>query len=182
MLGVAHAGDALPGEVVAVEPHDAYGGGSAAGRPWEGVRMPRPVRRLRMLLMLLGGVQAVVGVWLVTDSMAVAAAVWGEEDASAPCCRPEVEERAGQVVCGGLVVLAVAAWGVVTALKFPLRLRRLRVAACAYGWVAVPFALVVYRVEPLLGLAWPVPAVLAVVWARRPECAAWFDRRTAPVP
>ncbi|MQY10874.1 hypothetical protein SRB5_09870 [Streptomyces sp. RB5] len=136
--------------------------------------MPQPVRSLRVLMMILGGMQAVLGLGLLTNSVAVATAIWGEGDASTPCCTTPGEAHSGVIVFAGVLMFAVAAWGVSTALKFPTRQPGLRVSAFAYGWTALPFTLAFYEVIPILGLIWLVAAILAVVRPNQPECRAWF--------
>ncbi|MEY2226234.1 hypothetical protein [Streptomyces sp. BF23-19] len=135
------------------------------------------MRSLRVLMMVLAGGQALLGVALVANSVAVATAIWGDGDASTPCCTTPGEDHAGMVVFAGLLVLAVAAWGVTAALKFPTRHRNLRVSAFAYGWTALPFSWAFFQVIPLLGFAWLVPAVLAIVRPNQPESHAWFNHR-----
>ncbi|MFG2987708.1 hypothetical protein ACGFZK_00015 [Streptomyces sp. NPDC048257] len=135
------------------------------------------MRNLRVLMMVLGGMQAVLGLALVTNSVAVATAVWGEADASTPCCATPGEAHAGVVVFVGLLVLAVAAWGVTTALKFPTRHQGLRVSAFVYGWTALPFTWAFFQVMPILGLVWLVPAILAIVRPNQPESRAWFSHQ-----
>ncbi|MFJ3584400.1 hypothetical protein ACIPPS_19520 [Streptomyces sp. NPDC090127] len=135
------------------------------------------MRQLRVLMMVLGGLQAVLAVALLTNSVAVATAIWGEGDASTPCCTTPGEANAGIVVFGGVLVLAVAAWGVGTALKFPTRHPGLRVSAAAYGWTALPFTLLFFNLVPVLGVIWLVPAILAVVRPHQPESRAWFAYR-----
>ncbi|MCX5192434.1 hypothetical protein OOK31_00780 [Streptomyces sp. NBC_00249] len=141
--------------------------------------MPQAVKSLRVLMMVLGGVQALLGLALLTNSVRIATAIWGGGDASTPCCTTPGEANSGIVVLAGLLVLAVAAWGIVTALKFPTRQANLRVSAFAYGWTALPFTVAFYAVVPVLGLFWLVPAILALVRPNQPESRAWFDGRTA---
>ncbi|MFD9367110.1 hypothetical protein ACFWA6_05285 [Streptomyces sp. NPDC060020] len=130
-----------------------------------------------MLMMILGGMQAVLGLALVTNSVAIATAIWGEADASTTCCTTPGEAHSGIVVFAGLLVLAVAAWGVTTALKFPTRHPNLRVSAFVYGWTALPFTFAFFQVAPILGVMWLVPAILAIVRPNQPESRAWFGSR-----
>ncbi|QTI42737.1 hypothetical protein JYK04_00496 [Streptomyces nojiriensis] len=152
-------------------------GGLPHGPIPPGARMPDAVRNLRVLMMVLGGMQALLGVALVTNSVAVATSIWGDGDASTPCCTTPGGDHAGMVVFVGLLVLGVSAWGVTTALKFPTRQRILRVSALAYGWTALPFSWAFFQVIPLLGFAWLVPAILAIVRPNQPESRAWFNHR-----
>ncbi|WP_327733128.1 hypothetical protein OG749_03920 [Streptomyces nojiriensis] len=168
-------------------------GKSGGRRPWQrspanndpepvgpegpGARMPDAVKNLRVLMMVLGGMQAVLGIALVTNSVAVATSIWGDGDASTPCCTTPGEDHAGTVVFVGLLVLGVSAWGVTTALKFATRQRNLRVSAIAFGWTALPFSWAFFQVIPLLGFAWLVPAILAIVRPNQPESRAWFNHR-----
>ncbi|WP_405861747.1 hypothetical protein OG361_40200 [Streptomyces sp. NBC_00090] len=135
------------------------------------------MKSLRVLMWVLGSIQALLGLKLLTDSVAIATAIWGEADASTPCCTTPGEAHSGIVVFAGLLVLAVAAWGITTALKFPTRQSALRISAFAYGWTALPFALVFFWVVPVLGLIWLVPSVLAIVRPNQPESHAWFNAR-----
>ncbi|GAA5615387.1 hypothetical protein CP981_04255 [Streptomyces platensis] len=139
--------------------------------------MPQPVKRLRVLMMVLGGMQAVLGLALLTNSVAFATAIWGEGDVSTPCCTTPGEAHSGIIVFAGVLVLAVAAWGITTALKFPTRHPNLRVSAFAYGWTALPFTLAFFEVVPILGVIWLVPAILAIVRPNQPESRAWFGHQ-----
>ncbi|MFB8351442.1 hypothetical protein [Streptomyces niveus] len=139
--------------------------------------MPQPVRSLRVLMMIVGGMQALLGLACLTNSVAIATAIWGEADASTPCCTTPGEANSGIVVFAGVLVLAVAAWGITTAVKFPTRQAGLRVSAAVYGWTALPFTLAFFQVAPILGLIWLVPAILAVVRPKQPESRFWFSER-----
>ncbi|MFE5633719.1 hypothetical protein ACFQ69_26080 [Streptomyces sp. NPDC056470] len=129
--------------------------------------MPQAVKSLRVLMMVLGGMQAVLGVALLTNSVAIANSIWGEEETL-------LQDRGGIVVFAGVLVCAVAAWGIGTALKFPTRHPNVRISAAVYGWTALPFAYPFYGVMPILGVLWLVPAILAVVRPNQPETRAWF--------
>ncbi|MFF0476576.1 hypothetical protein [Streptomyces sp. NPDC004284] len=48
-----------------------------------------------MLMMILGGMQAVLGLALPTDGVAIATAIWGDGDASTPCCTTPGETQSG---------------------------------------------------------------------------------------
>lgn len=139
-----------------------------------GPQMPQPVKSLRVLMMILGGMQAVLGLFLLTNSVAIAEVIWVGGDASTPCCTTPGEAHSGIVVFAGVLVLAIAAWGVTTALKFPTRHPGLRVSAFVYGWTALPFTLAFYEAVPILGVIWLVPAILAIVRPNQPESRAWF--------
>ncbi|MFE2291771.1 hypothetical protein [Streptomyces sp. NPDC059452] len=132
-----------------------------------------------MLLTVLGGVQAVVGLGLLTNSVAVATAIWGEGDASTPCCTTPGEDHAGIIIFVGVLVLAIAAWGILTALKFPARQAAVRLSAVAYGWTALAFTWVLFQLLPMLalGIAWVVVVIFSLVRASQPESRAWFSER-----
>ncbi|MFD8948755.1 hypothetical protein ACFV0B_07870 [Streptomyces xanthophaeus] len=139
--------------------------------------MPGTVSSLRVLMMVVGGVQALLGLGLVTNSVAVATKIWGEANASTPCCTTPGEAHAGIVVFGGLISLAVAAWGIGTALKFPTRRRGLRVSAAAYGWAALPFVLLTGVTVLFVAVVWPVLAILIIIRANHRDAREWFDRQ-----
>lgn len=125
------------------------------------------------LMMVLGGMQAVLGLALVSNSVEIATSIWGEGEPN-PWGRTAGEAHSGQVVFAGILVLAIAAWGITTAVGFPTRNPALRTSAFAYGWTALPFTVVFFQVMPLLGIAWLVPAILALVRPNQPETRAWF--------
>ncbi|MFE6223645.1 hypothetical protein [Streptomyces sp. NPDC057854] len=127
--------------------------------------MPEPVRRLRTLLMVLAGTQALLGLWVLTHSTGVAARLWADD-------APEL--HTGTVEFLGILVLGVAGWGAATALRFPARLPGVRVSAVAYGWVSLPFAYLFYGTMPVLGIAWAGLVILALVRPQQPEARAWF--------
>ncbi|WP_327710998.1 hypothetical protein OG912_22620 [Streptomyces sp. NBC_00464] len=149
-------------------------GGPTGHPPPAGGRMPAPVSSLRVMMMILGGLQAVLGLALVTNSVAVATEIWGEADASTPCCRTPGEAHSGTVVFVGVLIMAVAAWGILTALKFPTRQPGLRNSAMVYSWTGLPFALAAFQVAPILGVIVLILAILLTVRPNQPECRAWF--------
>ncbi len=128
------------------------------------VPMPQPVRNHRTLLMVMAGVQALLALWVLTHSVEIAARLW--EDGV-----PEL--HSGTVEFFGVLVLALASWGVATALRFPTRLPGVRISAIAYGWVSLPFAYL-FLGTMILTLVWTALAVLALVRPYQPESRAWF--------
>ncbi|MEU9200622.1 hypothetical protein [Streptomyces sp. NPDC048332] len=157
-------------------PHPPGTGGFGGGPPPVGGQMPAPVSSLRVLMMVVGGLQAILGLALVTNSVSIATSIWGEADASTPCCRTPGEAHAGTVVFVGILILAIAAWGILTALKFPTRHPNVRNSAIAYGWVALAFTVCVWAFAaiPILALIWLAVAILLIVRPNQPECREWF--------
>ncbi|WP_406450488.1 hypothetical protein OG782_13055 [Streptomyces sp. NBC_00876] len=132
--------------------------------------MPAAVSGLRTLMMIVGGIQAVLGLALVTNSAAIATSTWDGPDAPTPG-----ETYSGTVVFVGILIMAGAAWGIITALKFPTRLPAVRNSAIAYGRVVLAFTVVLLMFLPfILSLIWLPPAILLAVRPNRPECRAWF--------
>lgn len=70
------------------------------------------------LMMVLGGMQAVLGLALVSNSVEIATSIWGEGEPN-PWGRTAGEAHSGQVVFAGILVLAIAAWGITTAVGVP---------------------------------------------------------------
>ncbi|MFE2722653.1 hypothetical protein [Kitasatospora sp. NPDC059327] len=134
-----------------------------------------------MLMTVLGAAQAVSGLFLVTNSLSVAISVWGNDGVSQHCCRTQGEAHAGLVSFAGVLLLAMAAWGIFTALQFPTRKPNVRVSARAYGWAALGLALPLLLVLRFFGLLLLVVAVVALVWPNEEEVRAWFKgERTTP--
>lgn len=157
-------------------PHPPGPAGFGGGPPPTGSEMPAPVSSLRVLMMVVGGLQAILGLALVTNSVAIATSLWGEDDASAYARRATGEDHAGTVVFVGILILAIAAWGILTALKFPTRHPNVRNSAIAYGWTALAFtvALWAFLSVLILILIWLILAILLTVRPNQPECRAWF--------
>ncbi|MER7342965.1 hypothetical protein ABT403_34710 [Streptomyces sp. NPDC000075] len=132
-----------------------------------------------MLMTVLGAAQAVSGLFLVTNSLSVAISVWGDAGVSQRCCRTQGEAHAGLVTFAGVLLLAVAAWGIFTALQFPTRKPGLRTSARAYGWTALGLALPLLLLLRFFGLVLLVAAIVALIWPNEQESRAWFvEERT----
>lgn len=138
-------------------PHPPGTGGSGGGLP-AGGQMPAPVSSLRVLMTVVGGLQAVLGLALVTNSTDIATS------------------HSGGLVFVGLLVMAMGTWGILTARKFPTRHPSVRNSAIAYGRVALAFTVVLLMFLPvlILTLLWLALAILLVVRPNQPECRAWF--------
>lgn len=139
-------------------PHPPGTGASGGGLPPVGGQMPAPVSSLRVLLTVVGGLQAVMGLALVTNSTDI------------------VASHSGVLVFVGLLIMAMGAWGILTARKFPTRHPSVRNSAIAYGRAALAFTVVMLMFVPVLILTviWLVLAILLVVRPNKPECRAWF--------
>ncbi|MGV9270193.1 hypothetical protein ACWDRR_36715 [Kitasatospora sp. NPDC003701] len=134
-----------------------------------------------MLMTVLGAAQAVSGLFLVTNSLSVAISVWGNDGVSQHCCRTQGEAHAGLVSFAGVLLLAMAAWGIFTALQFPTQKPNVRVSARAYGWAALGLALPLLLLLRFFGLLLLVVAIVALVWPNEEEVRAWFKgERTTP--
>ncbi|MFG3140656.1 hypothetical protein ACGFZA_31180 [Streptomyces sp. NPDC048211] len=157
-------------------PHPPGSGGPTGHPAPADGGMPAPVSSLRVLMTVVGGLQAVLGLALVTNSVSIAKSLWGEDDATFYADRATGEEHSGTVVFVGVLILAVAAWGILTALKFPTRHPNVRNSAIAYGWTNLGFTLFLWAFLPilLLALIWLVVAILLVVRPNQPETRAWF--------
>ncbi|MGW6207567.1 hypothetical protein ACWF9B_28520 [Streptomyces sp. NPDC055089] len=157
-------------------PHPPGTGGFGGGPPPAGGQMPAPVSSLRVLMMVVGGLQAILGLALVTNSVSIATSLWGEDDASAYARRATGEDHAGLVVFVGILILAVAAWGILTALKFPTRHPHVRNSAIAYGWMTLAFTVFLWAFMTvlILVLIWLAMAILLIVRPNQPECREWF--------
>lgn len=138
--------------------------------------MPAPVSSLRVLMTVIGGLQAILGLALVTNSVSIATSLWGEDDASTYARRATGEDHAGMVVFVGVLILAVAAWGILTALKFPTRHPNVRNSAIAYGWMTLAFTVFLWAFMTvlILVLIWLALAILLIVRPNQPECRDWF--------
>ncbi|MFI6960302.1 hypothetical protein [Streptomyces sp. NPDC050255] len=126
--------------------------------------VPRPVSRLRTMLIILGCLQALPGLSLIINSDDFATSIWDEPGEAQP----------GAVVLVGVLVLAVAAWGITTAFRFPTQQPSVLTSARAYSWTGVPYALLMLLLSPILGAIVVVLVVLVIVRPNHPECRAWF--------
>ncbi|MEU8625922.1 hypothetical protein [Streptomyces sp. NPDC048669] len=153
-------GDQDPGE--ALRPPGPGSPGSTP--PPAAGQMPGTVSGLRVMMVTLAGLQAVLGLALITNSADVATSLWNEA-------------RSGRVIFTGALLVALAAWGITTALKFPTRHPRVRTSAVAYSWTGLPFALAAFQVTPILGALVLILAILLTVRPNQPESRAWFSGR-----
>ncbi|TXS43878.1 hypothetical protein [Streptomyces sp. OR43] len=157
-------------------PHPPRTGGFGGGLPPAVGTMPAPVSSLRVLMMVIGGLQAILGLALVTNSVSIATSLWGEDDTSAYTRRAAGEDHAGMVVFVGILILAVTAWGILTALKFPTRHPNVRNSAIGYGWMTLAFTVFLWAFTTvlILVLIWLAVAILLIVRPNQPECRDWF--------
>ncbi|MCM2389611.1 hypothetical protein NBG84_15140 [Streptomyces sp. CWNU-1] len=145
-----------------------------APQPTGGADLPHAVRFLRGLMLAIGGIQGIIGLAMVTNSVDIATAIWGE--------RPDrlfekSHENSGLVVFFGVLMLVMAAWAIATSLRFGDRHPGLLASTRAYGWALLAVVLFLGLFISALGLVFLIPAILLVVRSRKPEFQSWFDRR-----
>ncbi|WP_326661849.1 hypothetical protein [Streptomyces sp. NBC_00385] len=116
------------------------------------------------MLIILGCLQALPGLSLIIRRDDFATSIWDEPD----------DAHSGTVVLVGVLVLAVAAWGITTAFRFATRRPGVLTSAKAYSWTGVPYALLMLLLSPVLGTVVLVLVILVIVLPNRPECRAWF--------
>lgn len=148
--------------------------GSGSVAPPAGGLVPRPVSSLRNMLIILGCLQGFIGLALIIKSVDIATEIWGEADASTPWRQTPGEAHSGTVVIFGVLVLAVAAWGITTAFRFPTRRPNVLKSARAYSWTGLPYALLMLLLSPVLGAIVLILVILMIVRPYQRECRAWF--------
>ncbi|MER6257537.1 hypothetical protein ABT224_40065 [Streptomyces sp. NPDC001584] len=111
--------------------------GGPGGYPGAHMEMPGGAKAARVILFILGSLQALVGLFLIIGGAVFASALSGSSSSSA--------EEAGAAVgigfvVGGLVLIGVALWAFLTAAKMGKGRNGVRVSGIVYGSIQTALA------------------------------------------
>ncbi|MEU6482927.1 hypothetical protein [Streptomyces sp. NPDC046887] len=153
----------------------AYGGGYP-GVPWA---MPGGVKAARVMLLVIGGLQAVAGVVMVVASSWFADLI--TDNARTSGARSEDVDTvasigAGIMIVMGVLVLAFAVWGLITGMKLAKGGNGIRISGIVYASIVTFFSAVSLLGANLFALISVVLGILIIVFLAKAESAAWFRR------
>ncbi|MET7786328.1 hypothetical protein ACFYSJ_00480 [Streptomyces sp. NPDC005248] len=162
-------------------PQQGYGYAQAPagyGFPGGPVEMPGSVKAARIMLYILGGLQAVGAV------IAVVAGAWISKKLSDTSTYGADADKAagigmGVMVVVGILILAFAVWAILTAVKFSTGGNGIRISAIIYGSVVTLFSVLSLLSANVLALVSIVLGILIIVFCARQDGASWFQRPRA---
>ncbi|MDN3271001.1 proline-rich domain-containing protein [Streptomyces sp. MA15] len=150
------------------------------GHPGGPVSMPGSVKAARVMLFVLGGLQALGGLLMVVASGWFAEQL---EDilADDPSFTAEDVDNvssvgAGVMIVFGVIVLAFAAWAILTAAKFGTGRGGTRVSAIIYASVVTLFSVISLLGANIFALVSLVLGILIIVFCANRNGSYWFNR------
>jgi hypothetical protein len=144
-----------------------YGGGP-------GMQMPGIVKAARVMLFVLGGLQALGGVVMLAASAWFASNMEDFTDSS--LSDSEKNSATGVIIAFGIVILAFAFWAIFTAAKFNTGRSGIRVSAIVYASVILLFSVISLLMANIFALVSLVLAILIIVFCAKQEGGQWFKR------
>ncbi|NEB76560.1 hypothetical protein G3I40_15185 [Streptomyces sp. SID14478] len=155
----------------------------AGQQPYDGgpTSMPGGVKAARIMLYVLGGFQAVFGLIMIVASAKVADYIEDnltDSGASAQDVNNVSDFSTGLLIGLGVVTLAFAAWGILTAVKFSSGRGGIRVSAIVYASAVIAISLLNLLGANLFALISLVLGILIVVFCAKQDGGAWFKRPT----
>lgn len=150
------------------------------GYPGGPVEMPGTVKAARVMLFVLGGLQALGGLVMMLASAWFADLI-DDEISSDPTISSQDAETVADIGTGvlivlGVFVLAFAAWAILTGLKFATGRGGARVSAIIYSSVVVLFSLVSLVGANVFALISLVLGILIIVFCANRNGSLWFNR------
>ncbi|GGT58866.1 hypothetical protein [Streptomyces purpureus] len=152
-----------------------YGGGYPGGA----MEMPGGVKAARVMLLILGGLQALGGVlmmvasaWfanMISDSAGSSGVSSADADAAASI-------GAGVMIAFGVIVLGFGLWGILTGAKMAKGGNGLRISGIVYGAVITLFSAISLLGANLFAIVSLVLGILVIVFLAKSESSAWFQR------
>ncbi|MEU8776721.1 hypothetical protein [Streptomyces sp. NPDC048606] len=159
----------------------AYPGGPG-GFPGAPVEMPGGVKGARVMLYILGGLQALGGVFMmiasawVADMISEAAGSTANSGLSSSDADTAAAFGAGAMIGLGVVVLGFALWGILTAAKLGKGRGGVRVSGIIYASVVVLFSLISLVGANVFALISLVLGILIIVFLAKGDASSYFGR------
>ncbi|MEK8144582.1 hypothetical protein NKH18_31555 [Streptomyces sp. M10(2022)] len=127
------------------------------------------------MLYILGGLQVIGAVF------AVFAGAWLSNELSDTNTYGANNDDAAAVSVGvfvviGVLILGIAAWAIMTAVKFSSGGNGIRISAIVYGSVMALFSLISLLTMNVFALISIVLGILIIVFCAKQEAGAWFQR------
>jgi hypothetical protein len=155
-------------------PHGGY------GYPGGPVQMPGTVKAARVMLFVLGGIQALAGLVMVLASAWFSDLI-DDEIASDPSISSDdaqtlTDISTGVMIVLGVLVLAFALWAILTGLKFGTGRGGARVSAIIYASIVVLVSLINLIGANVFALISLVLGILIIVFCANRNGSLWFNR------
>ncbi|MFD3533149.1 hypothetical protein [Streptomyces sp. NPDC058664] len=156
----------------AAPPVSPYGGG---GYPGAVMEMPGGVKANRVILWILGVLQALFGL------LAVVASGWlADQLASSPELDGQTQDvssiLAGTMIVFGIIGIAFGVWAIIMAVKIRSGGNGIRISGIVYGSLVTLGSLVNLLGANVFALISLVLGILLIVFFAKGDAAAWFKR------
>lgn len=153
-------------------PAAPYGGG---GYPGAAMVMPGGVKANRVILWILGVIQALFGL------LAIVASSWlADQLASSPELDGQTQDvssiLAGTMIVVGVIGLAFGVWAIVMAAKIGSGGNGIRISGIVYGSLVTLGSIVNLLGANVFALISLVLGILLIVFFAKSDAAAWFKR------
>ncbi|QOV36123.1 hypothetical protein IM697_39940 [Streptomyces ferrugineus] len=150
------------------------------GYPAGPTQMPGGVKAARVMLFILGGFQALGGVLMMVASAwfadLISEAAESDSSVSSQDADTIADVGAGVMIVLGVIVLAFAAWAILTGMKFASGRGGVRVSAIIYGSVVTLFSVINLLGANIFALISLVLGILIIVFCANRNGGAWFNR------
>lgn len=150
------------------------------GHPGGPVVMPGTVKAARVMLFVLGGLQALAGLLMVVASAWFADQmedlISDDPSFTAEDADTVASVGAGIMIFLGVLVLAFAAWAIATAAKFGTGRGGARVSAIIYSSVVTLFSVINLLGANVFALISLVMGILIIVFCANKNGSYWFNR------
>jgi hypothetical protein len=150
------------------------------GHPGGPAQMPGGVKAARIMLFVLGGLQAIGGVLMMAASAWFADqfkdAVRADGNVSSQDADTIADVGTGVMIGLGVIVLAFAVWAVLTGLKFSKGRGGVRVSAIVYASVVTLFSVISLLGANIFALVSLVLGILIIVFCANRNGSSWFNR------
>ena len=142
--------------------------------------IPGGVKAARIMLYVLGGLQAVGGVALMVASAWFADYISDSANADGSLSSEDADTianfGAGMFVVFGVLTLGFAVWAILTAAKFSTGRGGIRISAIVYASFVTLFSAISVLGGNIFGLVSLVLAVLIIVFCSKQDGGQWFNR------
>lgn len=150
------------------------------GYPGGPVQMPATVKAARVMLFVLGGLQAIGGLVMVLAAAWFVDLINDTLDSDPTVSADDVETFAeigtGVMIVLGVFTLAFALWAILTGLKFGTGRGGARVSAIIYASVVVLFSVISLISANVFALISLVLGILIIVFSANRNGSLWFNR------
>ncbi|MFD3699986.1 hypothetical protein ACFWUZ_28340 [Streptomyces sp. NPDC058646] len=150
------------------------------GFPGAPVEMPGGVKGARIMLFILGGLQALGAVVTMVASAWIAEMISGADTTGSGLSDTDTENAAaigGAVMIGmGVIILLFALWGILTAVKLPKGRSGIRISGIIYASVITLFSLISLLTANVFALISLVLGILIIVFLAKSDASQYFSR------